>query len=51
MEMPEYTLEFYIDARGKCLLEDWLEGLKEPVSRQRIKARLVRLRLGNWGDC
>ena len=29
----------------------WFEGLRDPVSRSRILARLRRLSLGNFGDC
>ncbi|ASG21965.1 addiction module antitoxin RelB [Nitrospirillum viridazoti CBAmc] len=31
--------------------EDWLRTLKDKQARQRISIRLIRARLGNFGDC
>ncbi len=44
------TLEIYVTARGKRPFIDWLEKLKDKSGRYRIKERLDRLSLGNWGD-
>lgn len=30
---------------------EWLEGLKDREARARIRVRINRLRLGNFGDC
>lgn len=45
------TLEIYITHRGRWPFVDWLEKLKDKSNRYRIKERLDRLSLGNWGDC
>ena len=31
-------------------LSDWLKGLKDPVTRQRLNTRLRKVSLGNLGD-
>jgi len=36
---------------GKAPFSDWLNSLKDPVTRLRIRRRLDRLEIGNFGDC
>lgn len=47
---PKIT-RFYVAPSGKIPLIEWLEGLKDSATRLRIKRRLDRLELGNFGDC
>jgi len=44
-------LRNYITLAGKVPLLEWLNKLKDPISRLRIRRRLDRLELGNLGDC
>lgn len=46
----KYEIEIYSDAKGKEPFTVWLESL-ENIQRYRIKARLTRLAVGNFGDC
>ena len=43
-------LEF-ITEDGKNPFHDWLNTLKDRVARAKIRVRLNRVRLGNFGDC
>lgn len=45
----EYEVVIYSDEKGREPFTQWLESL-ENVDRYRIKARLTRLALGNFGD-
>ena len=47
----EYELEFYSTTEGHCPLTDWLMNLKDLQGRAKIKLRLDRMSLGNFGDC
>lgn len=44
-------IRIYTDASGQAPFEEWLHGLKDVQARARIRARIVRLQLGNFGDC
>ncbi|MCB1805529.1 MAG: type II toxin-antitoxin system RelE/ParE family toxin, partial [Candidatus Competibacteraceae bacterium] len=37
-------------AEGKKPFSDWLNGLRDVSAKARIRARLNRVRLGNFGD-
>ncbi len=50
-EQDEYELLLYVTRAGKAPLEDWLSGIRDRITRQRVFARIDRLRLGNFGDC
>jgi putative addiction module killer protein len=41
----------YVDENGKNIFRAWLRSLKDKVARARIRVRLNRIRLGNFGDC
>ena len=41
----------YIDETGKNVFHKWLHSLKDRVARARIRVRLNRVRLCNFGDC
>ncbi|UCD82952.1 MAG: type II toxin-antitoxin system RelE/ParE family toxin [Desulfobacterales bacterium] len=36
---------------GRCPFRNWLKSLKDINARARIRVRLNRIRLGNFGDC
>jgi putative addiction module killer protein len=42
-------VRLYLARNGKAPFEHWLEGLKDSTARARVKARVNRLRLGNFG--
>lgn len=44
-------IEVYQTADGKQPFTTWLRGLKDEQARSRIRVRLARLQLGNFGDC
>lgn len=45
----KYEIEIYSDTKGWEPFTQWLEAL-ENVQRYRVKARLTRLAVGNFGD-
>jgi putative addiction module killer protein len=49
-ETPRKVLEFYTNKRGNTPFINWLESL-DIKTRARIRNRLTRLELGNFGDC
>lgn len=50
MEVQPRQLKFYKKKGGVIPFKEWLESLdKDP--RARVKARLARVRKGNFGDC
>ncbi|NML85383.1 type II toxin-antitoxin system RelE/ParE family toxin [Polaromonas sp.] len=44
-------IRVYTDATGRAPFEDWLNALKDAQGRARIRARLARVKAGNFGDC
>jgi putative addiction module killer protein len=44
-------LRNYETLSGKVPFLEWLNGLRDPITRLRIRRRLDRLELGNMGDC
>lgn len=44
-------LRNYITIDGKTPFSEWLDSLKDPITRLRIRRRLDRLEIGNFGDC
>jgi putative addiction module killer protein len=44
------TLEIYQDNKGSEPIVDWIESIKDIVIRARIRNRLRRIELGNFGD-
>lgn len=49
----DYTQEAYLYRlqSGRCPFEEWLEGLRDRVGRAKIRARIARVRAGNFGKC
>lgn len=50
MEAFERELEIYVTEEGKAPFLDWLDALRDIRGRAKIRARLDRVRLGNFGD-
>jgi len=46
-----YSLEYYIDANGKAVLNEWRRHLPDKRASARIASRLERLQHGSFGDC
>jgi putative addiction module killer protein len=44
-------IRFYMNSSGKCPFEEWLGSLKDSKARMRVRARIARLEVGNFGDC
>ena len=44
------TCQIYQTKDGKTPYEDWLNGLKDVVGRAKIRVRVDRATLGNFGD-
>ena len=44
-------IRVYADEAGRAPFDEWLEALKDAQGRARIRARLLRLEAGNFGDC
>jgi putative addiction module killer protein len=48
VETP-YRLEYYLDDNGKAPFLEWLYALRDKMAVYRIRARLDRVELGNFG--
>ena len=51
METQECEIREYLRPDGKCPFRNWLRSLKDVKARARIRVRINRIRLGNFGDC
>lgn len=51
MEARERDVRTYETADGGVPFNAWLEGLRDAKSRAIVRARINRVRLGNFGDC
>jgi putative addiction module killer protein len=49
MAEPAYQLKYYLDKNGDAPFLVWLYSLRDKVAVYRIRARLDRLSLGNFG--
>jgi putative addiction module killer protein len=49
--MKERELREYLTETGRNPFHEWLTDLRDLQMRGRIRVRLNRLRLGNFGDC
>lgn len=47
----EYTIEIYQTDNGKRPFSQWLNDLKDQVTKAKIRIRLDRLEKGNFGKC
>lgn len=50
MEPREWQLREYITRAGRNPFEEWLQSITDKTTRARIRTRISRLRLGNFGD-
>ena len=50
MDNVPHTLDEYVTAKGKNPFREWLHALRDVRARARIRVRLNRVRLGNFGD-
>lgn len=44
-------LRIYTEAAGRVPFNDWLADLKDVRARAIIRARLLKVQMGNLGDC
>lgn len=51
MNEPQIKLLEYVTKEGKNVFRTWLHKLKDKAARARVRVRLNRVRLGNFGDC
>ena len=51
MEAFERELEVYITEEGRAPFLDWRNALRDVRGRAKIRTRLDRVQLGNFGDC
>lgn len=49
-EAVSHELEIYQTKEGRLPFSEWIRALKDRAARARVRARLARLRLGNFGD-
>ena len=50
MDAIPQTLREYVTPEGRNPFREWLHGLRDVNARARIRVRLNRVRLGNFGD-
>jgi putative addiction module killer protein len=49
MDAVPQSLEEYVTPTGKNPFQEWLRGLRDARARARIRVRLNRIRIGNFG--
>ena len=49
-DTKRYILRNYATLAGSVPFVEWMKGLKDPVTRHRIRSRLDRVETGNFGD-
>ena len=50
MDVVSQILQEYVTADGKNPFRKWLQGLRDVRARAKVRVRLNRVRLGNFGD-
>jgi putative addiction module killer protein len=50
MGSDRFTVEVYVAANGKTPFKQWRQKLKDVSVRQKVDARIARVRIGNFGD-
>lgn len=45
-----YTLKALVLENASCPIEDWIKGIRDTQTKQRIQSRLDRIERGNLGD-
>lgn len=51
MEKQLNEIEIYLTSQGRAPFLDWLNSLRDAKARAKIRVRLGRITLGNFGDC
>jgi putative addiction module killer protein len=51
VEATQKDLHIYVTAEGREPLTEWLNSLQDQKARAKIRVRLDRVSLGNFGDC
>ncbi len=51
MDVQPKEIKEYVITDGKSPYQKWLKSLKDLKTRARIRQRIDRLELGNFGDC
>ena len=51
MESRQRRIEFYQTDKGEQPVQDWLDSLRDGEGRAKIRAKIDRLNLGNFGGC
>ncbi len=46
-----FALKAFVLENGSCPVEDWIKGIRDTQTKQRIQSRLDRIERGNLGDC
>ncbi len=49
MHTEPYRIDYYTDENGDKPFREWLYGLRDQIAAVRIRARLTRVRSGNFG--
>ena len=50
MQEFSYEIDYFVTKDGRKLFKEWLEHLRDVQGRTKIRIRLDRVRLGNFGD-
>lgn len=51
MEVTSKELRIYVTEDGRAPFSEWLALMDDARARAKIRVRLERVRLGNFGDC
>ena len=51
MESQERTVIYYETSDGKKPVQEWLYALKDVMVRTKLRVRIDRVKLGNFGKC
>ena len=51
MEVYEREVRTYLTKDGEAPYDEWLANIRDARTRGIIRARINRVRLGNFGDC
>jgi putative addiction module killer protein len=49
MHIEPYRIAYYTDEQGNKPFREWLHGLRDQIAAVRIRARLTRVKAGNFG--
>jgi putative addiction module killer protein len=49
MHIEPYRIKYYTDEHGNKPFREWLQDLRDQIAAVRIRARLTRVKAGNFG--